>query len=282
MDALPQQPNHVAPIGHNRPPPDALPGVTAEWLKAEHKDLLADFETLTARATWRKKDPKTGEWIWTDIQTEEEIKAAADIITDARPLWKRIEERRVKLKAPYDQAASTVQAFFVPLMLEEITNLGKKLTGMMTLAQNRIDAAAARRRQDLEAEAKKNEATARLITANAERAPVVKGVAAPDAAERHIERAEELRTQATLTEARPLTTATGSRVGMKDNWSGTITDLDKALAWARGIDEALVRGAVETIVDRVIRSRSADGKAQAIPGVKIENSPTANVTRRQR
>lgn len=258
--------------GSNLPPLDAI---TTAILEHRQKALLDKLTALQARATWRKKDPKTGADIWTDITTAEEIATAADVIADGRALWHEAEKVRKETKGPYDDVVNTIQGFFNTRLLTPITEFGLQLNGMMTQAQRRLDDLAEQRRLALIAEARKNERSATLIDANAATAPLVRGAPAEDVAERKRDRAAELRQQAELTQPKAIVGASGAKAGKRTVWHADIEDLQKALAYCLTVDQAGIREKVQEIVDRMVRA-----KVRTIAGVKIYSEEIANVSRR--
>jgi hypothetical protein len=242
MDTIERNPREF--IGANAPP-------LGELLPVETKDLASRFADLQSRLNWP------------EITTAEQADGATQVVVDLRALWHEFEELRVERKRPFFEACKTIDAFFAAY-LDPLAQAGKRITTMVDLCRRRLQQAADTERRRLEDEARNRERTAALIDANAARAPMVKGAPAEEVADRHRGRAEELRTQAALTEARPIGSASGAKAIVQTEWQFEVEDWDALLKHVRAANAAIIEEPVRKFVAAQLRA-----KVRAIPGCRI-------------
>lgn len=244
-------------IGGNKPP-------LAEALQDANKALLDEIEPIAQRANALAAKVKDG------IGDDATLGEVAELVTDAKALFRRIETRREEEKKPFLEAGRTVDGFFAAFK-DRLTKIDDAFTDAASRYQR---AKAAQAQAEAAAEAERLRREEEALRADAEKA---KRAAT---AERKQEQADELAAQAEAAEARAATsktdlarikTDTGVKAGAKTVWGFRIVDyeaipLDKLRPF---IEREAIEKALRTFVK--INKGSA-----SLPGVHFEQDVKAS------
>jgi hypothetical protein len=257
-----EEPNPRAQMGGNNPP-------LSEILADTNKALITEIDPIAARANALIAKIKEGGGI---IANEEQLGVVAEVVTDAKALAKRFENRRVEEKEPHLQACRDVDGFFATFK-ERLGRIDAVFVDLST-AYQRKKIADERAAADAAAKLRAEEDRLRAAADAAKR---------PATAERKHEQADEVAAQADAAEARAASTnheltkvktATGVTAGAKTEWTFRITDyeaipLDKLRPYFK-------RDQVEAAIKAFVKIHKG---AAALLGVNFEEDVKATFRR---
>lgn len=212
MDAQEEEQNPRAVIGGNNPPIE-------EVLKEAAAKLIAEIDPLAARANTLGPLVKEG------IKDDATLGKVGEIITDARALSRRVEQKRKEEKEPWLEGGRKVDAFFNAHM----ARLDRIADAFQTIADTHQREKAAAERRKAEADAARLRDEEEKLRAAAESAK------RPETSDRKHDLADEKAAQADAAEARAaqsnhqlakVKTETGVTAGAKTEWSFKITDYE--------------------------------------------------------
>ena len=150
--------NDAAPIGHNRPN-ELIAGDALEFrLASEYSELVDRARELVEK----------GERFCA-VSSDEDDSASTEFLVKARACYKPAEAARQENKAPYDDAAGVVHAFFKTKILDPLTALGARVNKAQTDFKVAKANAERRRREEEARAAAAAEAARREEAAKAER-----------------------------------------------------------------------------------------------------------------
>lgn len=255
--------NPRAQMGGNNPP-------LSEVLADTNKAMIAEIEPIAVRANALSAQVKEAGGV---IKDEVQLGVVAELVTDAKALFKRFENRRIEDKEPHLAACREVDSFFGAFK-ERLGRIEGVFVDLST-AYQRKKAADARAAAEAEAaRLRQEEERLREAADNAKRQSTT---------DRKHEQADEVAAQADAAEARAASTnhelakvktATGVTAGAKTEWTFRITDyeaipLDKLRPY-------LKREQIEAALKSYVRIHKG---AAALPGVHFEEDVKATFKR---
>lgn len=248
----------IAPRTHNEPP-------LADRLSLDHQDLASDVETIAVRANAAPQDAKN----------EGDVETFAQLIADAKKLFRRADDTRKAAKEPHLRAGQSIDQYF-GAMTQRLDRIAQAMQSRAD-AYMRIKAEEARRAAAAKAQAEREEAERqRAIAARAAEAGRPTAAAK---AEAKAEQAAEASSALTVAAAAPaaehaptIQTSSGLNIGGKAVWTYEITDyaaipLDALRAY---IKAAEIEGAIKKFV-------VATQGRQQLAGVRIFETVKASI-----
>jgi len=264
-------------IGHNSKAPiveAVLPaqldaGVLRDQLLLDHADLITKRDELISEATrYLDQFPK-------GPTNDEEMGRAADMVKDIKETAKKAEDAHKDAKKPYLECGRAVDTVLKQETGDKLTSTAKLLErGMGTYAAAKAAAAqkAAQEEAARQASAAQRLAEAAAAETNALRSEAImeQAVAAADIGDA----ATKVATASTADLSR-VRGSFGSQAALYDNWTYEVVDLMELVrAVAAGTAPLSYLMLNDSVVGGVVRPKTG---MRSIPGLKIENKPTARV-----
>ena len=203
------------------------------------------------------------EWGKAEINDDATAEQLNDFITGARKLRKEIDEARVALKKPHDDAAAAVQAAFKPLM-DAVDKAGKAGKALLTSYAQRKEAELRRQQEEEMRRAAEAEAAAQAKAAEA----TAEGdfVAAAEAETKVEEAAKELdQVQKPVKAQVKSASGAGRTQSMRTYRTAKMTNPTQAVAYYRTHPQ--VTDLVQQLANADLRR--AKGEPVTIPGFEI-------------
>lgn len=224
--------DHIAPIGHNNPPPQGP--YMPDDLAVKHAEFAA------AAAIWAKLP---------EIEGQEQSQKAADFIAGAKSVEKLIDEERKRQKKPHDDAGKVVQEFFAPkVSAVKIAHetVAAKQAKWLKKENDRLRAEKAA----AEKAAAESKAEAERLKAEAEARGDVVGMAEAEAREKIAAKEVKAAGRAPVRAKAESATGGGRAMSLRKVWKAEITNINHAFVSFRDrteVAEVLTRLALETI-----------------------------------